>query len=138
MQFWNQNGVNILFLVVKSIVVTSSFTFKLMKKIARWHRCWNIWHLSLKTKISPLYATKSLMGVKRTGRTIIEIKLNSVFFLSHRIYNTISVKCWLCIEQIGINCKILQTILTSNYLEVQSHVKKSPKKVSWDGKKTFL
>ena len=28
--------------------------FKTYEKIARWRRCWNIWHLSLKTKISPL------------------------------------------------------------------------------------
>ena len=54
LQFWYQNGVNILFLVVKPIEVTSGFILKLMKKIARWRRCWNIWHLSLKTKISPL------------------------------------------------------------------------------------
>jgi hypothetical protein len=54
LKFWYQNGVNILFLVVKPIKVTSGFILKLMKKIARWRRCWNIWHLSLKTKISPL------------------------------------------------------------------------------------
>jgi hypothetical protein len=54
LQFWYQNGVNILFLVVKPIEVTSSFILKFMKKIARWRCCWNIWHLSLKTKISPL------------------------------------------------------------------------------------
>ena len=54
LQFWYQNGVNILFLVVKPIEVTSGFILKLMKKIARWRRCWNIWHLSLKTKISPV------------------------------------------------------------------------------------
>ena len=54
LHFWYQNGVNILFLVVKPIEVTSGFISKLMKKITRWRRCWNIWHLSLKTKISPL------------------------------------------------------------------------------------
>ena len=54
LQFWYKNGVNILFLVVKSIKVTSGFILKLMKKIARWRCCWNIWHLSLKTKISLL------------------------------------------------------------------------------------
>ena len=54
LQFWYKNGVNILFLVVKSIKVTSGFILKLMKKVARWRCCWNIWHLSLKTKISPL------------------------------------------------------------------------------------
>ena len=54
LQFWYQNGVNILFLVVKPIDVTSGFISKLMKKIARWHCCWNIWQLSLITKISPL------------------------------------------------------------------------------------
>ena len=54
LQFWYQKGVNILFWVVKPIKVTSGFILKLMKKIARWRRCWNIWHSSLKTKISPL------------------------------------------------------------------------------------
>jgi hypothetical protein len=54
LQFWYQNGLNILLLVVKPIEVTSGFILKLMKKIARWRRCWNILHLSLKTKISPL------------------------------------------------------------------------------------
>ena len=54
LQFWYQNGVNILFLLVKPIEVTSGFILKLMKKFARWRCCWNIWHLSLKTKISPL------------------------------------------------------------------------------------
>jgi hypothetical protein len=54
LQFWYQNGVNILFLLVKPIKVTSGFILKLMKKFARWCCCWNIWHLSLKTKISPL------------------------------------------------------------------------------------
>ena len=54
LQFWYQNGVNILFLVVKPIEVTSGFISKLMKKFARWRCCWNIWHLSLKTKISRL------------------------------------------------------------------------------------
>ena len=52
--FWYQNVVNILFLLVKPIKVTSGFILKLMKKFARWRCCWNIWHLSLKTKISPL------------------------------------------------------------------------------------
>ena len=54
LQFWYQNGVNILLLLVKPIEVTSGFILKLMKKFARWRCCWNIWHLSLKTKISPL------------------------------------------------------------------------------------
>ena len=54
LQFWYQNGVNILFLLVKPIEVTSGFILKLMKKFARWRCCWNIWHLSLKSKISPL------------------------------------------------------------------------------------
>ena len=54
LQFWYQNGVNILFLLVKPIEVTSGFFSKIMKKFARWRCCWNIWHLSLKTKISPL------------------------------------------------------------------------------------
>jgi hypothetical protein len=54
LQFWYQKGVNILYWVVKPIKVTSGFILKLMKKIARWRRCWNIWHSSLKTKISPL------------------------------------------------------------------------------------
>ena len=44
--FWYQNGVNILFLL--------GFILKLMKKFARCCCCWNIWHLSLKTKISLL------------------------------------------------------------------------------------
>ena len=54
LKFWYQNAVNILFLVVKSIEVTSGFILRLMKKIARWRYRWNIWHLSVKTKISPL------------------------------------------------------------------------------------
>ena len=54
LQFWNQNVVNILFLVVKSLEVISGFISKLMKKISRWRHYWNIWHLSVKTKISPL------------------------------------------------------------------------------------
>ena len=54
LQFWNQNVVNILFLVVKSLKVTSGFNSKLMKKNSRWRHHWNIWHLSVKTKISPL------------------------------------------------------------------------------------
>ena len=33
LQFWNQNVVNTLFLVVKSLEVTSGFISKLMKKI---------------------------------------------------------------------------------------------------------
>jgi hypothetical protein len=33
LQFWNQNVVNILFLVVKSLKVTSGFNSKLMKKV---------------------------------------------------------------------------------------------------------
>ena len=46
---------NILFLVKKTIEVTSGFILKLMKKNAIWYWCcWYIWHLSLKTKISPL------------------------------------------------------------------------------------
>ena len=53
LQFWYQNCVNILYLLVK-IEVTSGFILKLTKKIARWCHCWNIWHLSLKTKISLL------------------------------------------------------------------------------------
>ena len=36
LQFWNQNVLNILFLVVKSLEVTSGFISKLMKK-CRWH-----------------------------------------------------------------------------------------------------
>ena len=28
--------------------------FKTYEKISRWRRCWNIWHLNLKTKIYPL------------------------------------------------------------------------------------
>ena len=55
LQFWNQNVVNILFLVVKSLEVTSGFISKLMKKNSRWRHHWNIWHLSVKTKISPLF-----------------------------------------------------------------------------------
>ena len=54
LQFWNQNVVNILFLVVKSLKVTSGFNSKLMKKNSRWRHHWNIWHLSVKTKISLL------------------------------------------------------------------------------------
>ena len=54
LQFWYQNGVNYLFLIVKSIEVTSGFISKVMKKIARWHHHWNIWHLIVKTKISLL------------------------------------------------------------------------------------
>ena len=54
LQFWYQNGVNYFFMIVKSIEVTSGFISKVMKKIARWHHHWNIWHLIVKTKISPL------------------------------------------------------------------------------------
>ena len=54
LQFWYPNSVNILFLLVKPIEVISGFILKLVKKFARWRCCWNIWHLSLKTKISPL------------------------------------------------------------------------------------
>ena len=54
LQFWNQNVVNILFLVLESLEVISGFISKLMKKFSRWRHHWNIWHLSLKTKISPL------------------------------------------------------------------------------------
>ena len=54
LQFWYQNGVNYLFLIVKSIEVTSGFILKLMKKIARRRHHWNIWHLIVKTKISLL------------------------------------------------------------------------------------
>ena len=55
LQFWYQKGVNILFLVVsKTNRGDISLYFKTYEKIARWRRCWNIWHLSLKTKISPL------------------------------------------------------------------------------------
>ena len=54
LQFWYQNGVNILFLIVKPIEVTPGFILKVMKKFARWRRCWNIWNLSLKPKISLL------------------------------------------------------------------------------------
>ena len=32
----------------------SGFISKVMKKIARWRHHWNIWHLIVKTKISPL------------------------------------------------------------------------------------
>jgi hypothetical protein len=53
--YWQyQNGVNVLFLVLKPIEVTSGFILRLTKKIVRWRCCRNIWHLSLKTKISPL------------------------------------------------------------------------------------
>ena len=54
LQFLNQNVVNTLSLVVKSLEVISGFFSKLMKKISRWRHYWNIWHLSVKTKISPL------------------------------------------------------------------------------------
>ena len=37
--FGYQNGVNYLFLIVKSIEVTSGFISKVMKKIPRWHHC---------------------------------------------------------------------------------------------------
>ena len=49
------NVVNILFLVVKSLELTSGFISKLMKKIARWRHSWNVWHLIVKTKISSLF-----------------------------------------------------------------------------------
>ena len=52
--FWYQNGVNYHVLIVKSIKVTLGFISKVMKKVARWRHCWNIWHLIVKTKISPL------------------------------------------------------------------------------------
>ena len=57
LQFLYQNGVNILFLLVKPIEMKSGFTLKLMKKFARWRCgcCWNIWHLNLKTKISRIF-----------------------------------------------------------------------------------
>ena len=35
--------------------VTSGFISKLMKKKSRWRHHWNIWHWSVKTKISPLF-----------------------------------------------------------------------------------
>ena len=54
LQFWYKNGLNILFLVVKSIEVTSGFILRLMKKFAIWHYRWNIWHLSVKISIFPL------------------------------------------------------------------------------------
>ena len=54
LQFCNQNVVNTLFWEINSLEVTLGFISKLMKKFARWRCCWNIWHLSLKTKISPL------------------------------------------------------------------------------------
>ena len=54
LQFRYQKGITVLFFVVKSIEVTSVFIFRLMKKIARWRYCWNIWHLIIKTKISLL------------------------------------------------------------------------------------
>ena len=54
LQFWYQNGVNYLFLIVKSIEVTSGFISKVLKKFARWRHHWNIWYLIAKTKISPL------------------------------------------------------------------------------------
>ena len=54
LQCWYQNGVNYLFLIVKSIEVTSGFISKVMKKIARWHHHWNISNLIVKTKISLL------------------------------------------------------------------------------------
>ena len=53
LQFWYQNGVNILFLVVKPIEVTSGFILKLMKKFARWRRCWN--------QINPDHSTRLLI-----------------------------------------------------------------------------
>ena len=54
LQFCNQNVVNILFLVVKSLKVTSGFNSKHMKINFRRPHHWNIWHLSVKNKISPL------------------------------------------------------------------------------------
>ena len=54
LQFWYQNGVDYLFLIIKSIKVTSGFNSKVMKKNARWRHHWNIWHLIVKTKIYPL------------------------------------------------------------------------------------
>ena len=68
LKFWNQNVVNILFLVVKSLEVTSGFISKLMKKNSRWRHHWNIWHLSVKTKISPLFGfwtTPEMPGVSK-------------------------------------------------------------------------
>ena len=62
LQFWYQNGLTILFVILKSIEVTSGLTLIIMKKIARWHPPRNIWN-------SDLYATKGLMGVKRMKRT---------------------------------------------------------------------
>ena len=61
-QFWYQNGVNILFLVVKSMEVTSGFISKLLKKFARWRRHWKIqtsddWN-SLKTPTVPVRCWK--------------------------------------------------------------------------------
>ena len=43
LQFWNQNVVNILFLVLESLEVISGFISKLMKFFSRWRHHWNIW-----------------------------------------------------------------------------------------------
>ena len=54
LQFWNQNVVNIILLVVKSLKVKSGFNSKLIEKISRWRHHWNIRNLCVKLKISPL------------------------------------------------------------------------------------
>ena len=66
MKFWFQNGVNMLFFVVKSKDVTLGFILEHIKN-ARWCHIWNIWHLNALTKISPLlgYYQES-MGVKKS------------------------------------------------------------------------
>ena len=48
LQFWYQNGVNILFLLVKPLYVCY---IRLYEKIARWRHNWSIGHLSVKTRI---------------------------------------------------------------------------------------
>ncbi len=54
LQFWYQNGVNYLFLIVKSIEVTSGFISKVLKKIARWRHNWNFWHWIVKPNASSI------------------------------------------------------------------------------------
>ena len=78
LQFWCQNGVNILLLVLKSLEVTSSFISKLMKRIARWRHHWNIWHLSVKTKISPLFGCYQVSnGCQQFHKKILQTNLLS-------------------------------------------------------------
>ena len=62
LQFWFQNVVNILFLVVKSLEVTSGFTSKLMKKIAP------LKYLTFKCKnkdISNIWTSPRILGVSK-------------------------------------------------------------------------